>query len=201
MKYTIVVSTVLAVMGVILVAGSSHMVPYTVGEYVRVDKSRKWIDDTFLLRPESNITYVLDSITQNHSIFQMDLKPSLPMVFRIIDDNNDELVFEWLRGGTIFWAPPSLSGNWRFVFKNPSSAEMGVSVTVREYYLKITEYREDTYYRSLFDPVYGHVGIILIIAGTAMNVMYVLYQEANKWIHKIRSEFDQYEIERLMRML
>lgn len=66
----------------------------------------------------------------------MDLQPSLPMDWKIVDDTRGELVFEWLRGGTIFWTPPSIGGNWRFIFENPSPTTMNVSATVTEFYLK-----------------------------------------------------------------
>jgi hypothetical protein len=118
MRYGLVFSTVVALFGVVLVSGSLLVVPYTVMEPVRVDRSKTWVDETFTLQPNKNGTHVFDSIARNLSIFQMDLQPSLPMACKIVDDNRREQVLEWLRGGTIFWIPPSISGNWRFLCRN-----------------------------------------------------------------------------------
>jgi hypothetical protein len=118
MRYGLVFSTVVAIFGVVLVSGSLLVVPYTVMEPVRVDRSKTWMEETFTLQPNKNRTHVFDSIARNLSIFQMDLQPSLPLVFKIVDDNRGELVFEWLRGGTIFWTPLSIGGNWRFLCRS-----------------------------------------------------------------------------------
>ncbi|MCW4053303.1 MAG: hypothetical protein NWE84_00065 [Candidatus Bathyarchaeota archaeon] len=173
MRYIIIFSIIFVLSGVILVSGSLFMGPYTVREPFRVDRSKTWIDDTFTLQPNSNRTYILDSIAQNWSIFQMDLKPSLPMVFTIRDYIRGELVFEWLRGGTIFWTAPSITGIWVFVFQNPSSTAMNVSANVTEYYPKVTEYRDVTYYRSVFDPIYGYVGMAVLVMVIGVNAMYI----------------------------
>ena len=118
MRYGLVFSTVFAIFGVVLVSGSLVMVPYTVVEEVRVERSKTWLDEMFTLQSNKNRTHVFNSIVRNASIFQMDLQPSLPMACKIVDDNRREQVLEWLQGGTIFWIPSSISGNWRFLCRN-----------------------------------------------------------------------------------
>ena len=174
MRYALIFSIIIAIFGIILVSGSLLVIPYTIMEEVRVDKSKTWVDEDFTLQPNRTRTYLLDSILRNGSIFQIALKPSLPMIFRIIDDERSELVFEWLRGGTILWTPPSRSNDWRFISYNPSSTPMNVSVAVTEFYLKATEYKEATYYRSLLDPFYGYNGIVAIIVATGRNVIHLI---------------------------
>lgn len=171
MRYVLIFSTVIAIFGVVLISASLFVVPYTVMEEVRVDKSKTWVDEVFILQPNRTKTYLLDSILRNGSIFQIALKPSLPMIFRIIDDERSELVFEWLRGGTILWTPPSRSNDWRFISYNPSSTPMNVSIAVTEFYLKATEDKEVTYYRSFFDPFYGYNGIIAVIVAIGLNII------------------------------
>lgn len=180
MRHVLVFSTVFAIFGVVLVSGSLVMMPYTVVEEVRVERSKTWLDEMFTLQPNKNRTHVFDSIARNRSIFQMDLKPSLPMVFKIVDYNRGELVFEWLRGGTIFWTPLSIAGNWRFIFENPSSTTMNVSATVTEFYIKATEFKEITYYRSLLDPLYGYNGIIAVIVAIGLNVMHIIREAKSR---------------------
>jgi len=170
MKNIVIISMILVVVGVAFVSGSLFMVPYTVRERVRVERSKVWADESFVLTPFGNRAFGLDSIVMNVSIFEIVLLPSSPIVFRIIDDTRDELVFEWLRGGTIFWTPPSVSGIWDFSLENPSSTLVNVSMTITEFYVKATEDQNVTYYRSFLDPVYGFSGIIAIIVGTALNL-------------------------------
>lgn len=176
MRYITIFSTVFAVFGVILVSGSLFTVPYTVGEQVRVDKSKTWVDDTFTVVPFNNRTYLLDSVVKNTSIIQVDVESPDFVVFKIISDDTGELYVERKGRGiwTSFWTPLKLGYDiWRFVFHNPSSAWVNVTAKVTEFYLKVTEYRNVTYYRSLLDPVYGYTGIIAIIAGTTLNVIHV----------------------------
>jgi hypothetical protein len=174
MKRIIIYSTVFVIFGTILVSGTLYVVPYTVIEPIRVDRSKTWVDDTFTLSPHHNISYYLDSVIKNTSIFQVDIGSSVHILFRIINDDENMLVFEWQKGGTLFWTPPSPGYDiWLFVFHNPSSASVNVTARVTEFYLKITEYRNVEYYRSLLDHLYGYIGIIAIIAGTAINVVHV----------------------------
>jgi hypothetical protein len=182
MRYIIIFSIIFVLSGVILVSGSLFMVPCMVREPFRVDRSKTWEDDTFTLQPNSNRTYILDSIAQNWSIFQVDVDSSDFIVFKIISYTTGEIWFEiesrW--DVTSYWTPPLLGhGIWRFVFHNPSSTPVNVTAKITEFYLKITEYRDVTYYRSFVDPVYGYVGILLIIAGTALNVAHAS-REARK---------------------
>lgn len=74
------------------------MVPYTVREPFRVDRSKTWVDKTFTLSPNYNKTYYLDSVIKNTSIFQIDIESSDSILFRIINDDENVLVFEWQRG-------------------------------------------------------------------------------------------------------
>jgi len=180
MRYVIIFSTLLALTGVILVSGSLFKESYTVMERVRVDKAKTWVDDTYVLTPFENRTYKMDSVIRNTSIFQIDLQLSAKALFKIINDDENTLVFEWPKGGTFFWTPPPLGYDiWLFVIDNPSSAQISVTAKITEYFLKTTEYRDVTYYRSVLDPFYGYNGIIAIIAGTALNIIY-LSREARK---------------------
>jgi hypothetical protein len=177
MRYLIIASTVLVLCGVILVAGSLFKEPYTVMERVRVDKAKTWVDDAFVLMRFENRTFYLDSVGENRSIIQVDVDSSDFIVFKIISRVTDEIFLEretrW--DVTSYWTPPSLGhGTWRFVFQNPSSTQVDVTVRAREFFLKATEYRDVTYYRSVLDPFYGYNGIIAIIAGIALNIVHVL---------------------------
>jgi hypothetical protein len=174
MRHLVLISVTFVLIGVVLASGSLIMVPYTVREEVRVDKSKTWIDENFALPPSTNRSRLIDSVASNNSIFEIVLMPSSPIVFRIISFSRDELVFEWLRGGTIFWTPPSLGGIWRLYFGNPSSTMVSVNVTVTEFYVKATEEQNVTYYRPLLDPITGFSGIIAIIIGTALNLRQTL---------------------------
>jgi len=179
MKYIMIFSTVVAVVGVILVSGSLYMVPYTVREQVRVDKSKTWVDDTLVLMPLGNRTYSLDSVIKNTSIFQVDVESSDFIFFRIISDDTGELWLERRGRGTwaSFWTPPKLGYDvWRFGFYNPSSMSVNVTAKVREFYFKITEYQDVTYYRSLLDSIYGYSGIIALIVAIGLNVIQVSRQ-------------------------
>lgn len=175
MPYRLVFSTALALFGVVLASGSLVMIPYTVMEPVRVDKSRIRLDDTFVLPPFKNTTFELDSIIKNTIILQVDVDLSNPILFKIISDDTSELWFESRRSlPTYFWTAPKMGYDaWDFVFHNPSSAQVNVTAKITEFYLKATEEREATYYRSLFDPFYGYSGIIAIIVAIALNVMHM----------------------------
>lgn len=164
----------LVLVGVIFVAGSLFMVPYTVREPTRVDRSKVWADDAFVLPPFTNKTFAMDSVVQNVSIIQIDVNSSDFVVFKIISFKTSEVWFEEERRWeqTYYWTPPSLGyGIWRFVFQNPSSASIDAAVKITEFYLKITEYQNVTHYRSLLDPVYGYSGIIAIIVATTLNLI------------------------------
>jgi len=176
MRYIVVFSIIFVVSGVILVSGSLFMVPYTVGKQTRVDKSKTWVDDTFTLMPSYNRTFNLDSVEENKSIIQVDVESSDFVVFKIISLATGKVWFErkTKRDVTSYWTSPSLGyGNWYFVFHNPSSTSVNVTARATQFFLKATEYREVTYYRSLLDPLYGYIGIIAIIAGTTLNVIHV----------------------------
>jgi len=176
MRYVLIFSTVIAIFGVILISGSLLVTPYKVMEEVRVDKSKTWVDDTFVLMPFKNRTYELDSVAENISIIQVDVDSSDFIVLKIISDTTDTVWFEretrW--DVTSYWTPPSLGyGIWDFVFHNPASTQVNVAAKVTEYYLKATEDKEVTYYRSLFDPFYGYNGIAAIIVAIGINIIHV----------------------------
>jgi len=176
MRYITIFSIVFVIFGVVLISGSLLMISYTVREPIRVDRSKTWVNDTFTLMPFNNRTYLLDSVVKNTSIIQVDMESPDFIVLKIISDDTGELYVERKGRGiwTSFWTPLKLGYDiWRFVFYNPSSASVNVTAKVTEFYLKVTEYRNVTYYRSLLDPVYGYTGIIAIIAGTALNVIHV----------------------------
>jgi hypothetical protein len=181
MRYVIIFSTLLVFTGVIFVAGSLFTVPYTVMERVRVDKAKTWVDDAFVLMPFENRTFPLQAGV-NGSIIQVDVDSSDFIVFKIISGITDEVFLErrtrW--DVTSYWTPPYLGhGAGYFVFHNPSSTQVDVTVRAREFFLKATEYSDVTHYRSVLDPFYGYNGIIAIIAGTALNIIY-LSREARK---------------------
>jgi hypothetical protein len=179
MRYIIISSTIFAVFGVILVSGSLFMVPYEVREQVGVDRSKTWADDTFVLMPLENRTYSLDSVLENVSIIQVDMESSDFIVLRIISDNTGKLWYERQARGirSSYWTPPTEAYEiWRFVFHNPSSMSVNVTAKVREFYFKITEYQDVTYYRSLLDPIYGYSGIIALIVAIGLNVIQVSRQ-------------------------
>lgn len=183
MRYTIIFSTVFAFFGVILISGALFMIPYTVREQLRVDKSKTWVEDTFALTPLKNRTYYLDSVLENTSIIQVDMESSDFIVLKIISDNTGKLWYERKARGirSSYWTPPTEAYEiWRFVFHNPSSTPVNVTAKVTEFYLKVTEYREVTYYRSLFDPVYGYSGIIALIVAIGLNVIHVSREAKNK---------------------
>jgi len=177
MRYVSIFSTVFAIFGVVLVSGSLVMVPYTVMEEVRVDKSKTWVDDTFVLMPFKNRTYELDSVAENISIFQVDVDSCDDYyVLKIISLASGEVWFErkTRRTRASYWTPPSLGyGIWDFVFHNPSSTSVNVTAKISEFYLKATEEREATYYHSLFDPFYGYTGIAAIIVAIGLNIIHV----------------------------
>lgn len=175
MKHVLIFSTAVAIIGVVLVSGSLVMAPYTIMEPVRVDKSKTWVDDTFVLMPFKNRTYELDSIIKNTSIFQVDVDSSDFVLFKIISDDTGD---RWLEGPrslpTYFWTPPKVGYDvWDFVFHNPASTQVNVTAKITEFYLKVTEDREVTYHRSLFDPFYGYNGIVAIIVALGLNVIHI----------------------------
>ncbi len=174
MRYVLIFSTVIAIFGVILVSGSLLVVPCTVMEQVRVDRSKMWVDDTFVLMPFKNRTYELDSIIKNTSIIQVDVYSSDFIALKIISDDTGELYVERKGRGTwiSFWTPPKMGYDvWNFVFQNPASTSVNVSAKISEFYLKVTEEREATYYHSLFDPFYGYNGIVAIIVAIGLNII------------------------------
>ena len=176
MRRVLIFSTVFAIFGIVLVSGSLVMVPYTVMEEVRVDKSKTWVDDVFVLMPFKNRTYELDSIIKNTSIIQVDVHSSDFIALKIISDDTGELYVERKGSGTwiSFWTPPKMGYDvWNFVFHNPSSTSVNVTAKIWEFYLKVTEDREFTCYRSLFDPFYGYNGIVAIIVAIGLNVIHI----------------------------
>ncbi len=176
MRYVLIFSTVVAVIGVVLVSGSLVMVPYTVMEEVRVDRSKTWVDDTFVLMPFKNRTYGLDSIIKNTSIIQVDVYSSDFVALKIISDDTGKLYVERKGRGTwiSFWTPPKMGYDiWDFVFHNPASTSVNVTAKISEFYLKVTEDKEVTYYRSLLDPFYGYNGIVAIIVAIGLNVIHI----------------------------
>jgi len=188
MRYIVIFSTVFAIFGVVLILGSLLMIAYTVSEPIRVDRSKTWANDTFTLLPSYNRTYLLDSVVKNTSIIQVDVESSDFIVLKIVSDDTGELYVERKGRGTwtSFWTPLKLGYDiWRFVFHNPSSTQVNVTAKITEFYLKVTEYREVTYYHSLFDPLYGYIGIIAIIAGTTLNVIHVSREvkRRNEFMH------------------
>lgn len=177
MRYGLIFSTVFAVLGVVLVSASLVTVPYTIMEPVRVDKSKTWVDDTFVLLPFQNRTYELDSIIKNTSILQVDVDSSNFVLFKIISDDTGKLYVERKGRGTwiSFWTPPKMGYDvWDFVFHNPASTSVNVTAKISEFYLKATEDKEVTYYRSLLDPFYGYNGIAAIIVATGLNIIHVI---------------------------
>jgi hypothetical protein len=189
MRYITIFSTVFAISGVVLILGSLMMIPYTVSEPTRVDRSKTWVDDIFTLLPNSNRTYHLDSVAKNWSIFQIRINRSDALVFKIAQEYKQKVVFQsqiGLGGGgveiVLFWTPP-FDSLWLFVFENPYETSVNVTGKVTEFYSKIIEYKEATYYHSLLDHVYGYTGIIAIIAGTALNIIHVSRSQ-RKVIHK-----------------
>jgi len=166
------------------------MVPYSVREQIRVDRSKTWVDDTFTLQPNKNRTYVLDSVVKNWSIFQIRINKSDALVFKIAQEYKQKVVFQSQIGPggggveiVLFWTPP-FSSLWLFVFENPYETSVNVTGKVTEFYLKVTEYRNVTYYRSLLDQSFAYVGIIIIISGIMMNSVYNIYLSR----HEHRSE-------------
>jgi len=169
MRYTIVSSAALVLLGLLLVVSSLYMVPYMVREQIRVERSKTWLDEEFVLYPNEIKIYLLDSVMRNSSIFQIDLYPSSQIVLSIVNFVRNETVFEWLRGGEIFWTPPSRHDVWRFIFGNPSDVVVSVNTTVTEYYLKVNESKYVTYFHSYLDPAYGYLGVGLVMAGVVLN--------------------------------
>lgn len=95
------------------------------------------------------------------------------IVSTILSYSSDEVWFtiETRGDATFFWTAPQSGPCFRFVFFNPSSVAVNVTAKVTEFYLKTTERRDFTYYRSFLDPIYGYSGIIAIIVGTALNIV------------------------------
>lgn len=190
MRYVLIFSTVFAISGVVLVSGSLVMVPYTVMEQVRVDRSKTWVDETFVLMPFKNRTYGLDSIIKNTSIIQVDVYSSDFIALKTISDDTGKLYVERKgRGMWIsFWTPPKMGYDvWDFVFHNPASAQVNVTARIREFYLKVTEDKEVTYYRSFFDPFYGYSGIVAIIVAIGLNVIHLIREakSRNQHVHAL----------------
>ena len=156
------------------------MIPYTVREPIRVDRSKTWAYmPTMTISPFDNRTYYTIPVATNASILQIDVESSDFVVLKIIRDVTGDLFFERKRSGswTYFWTSPHFHfGHWSFVFHNPSSSSVNVTAILTEFYLKVTEYRYVEYYRSLLHPLYGYAGIIAIIAGTALNVIHVSHE-------------------------
>ncbi len=172
MRYIVVISMLLVLVGVVFVAGSLFMVPYTVREPTRVDRSKVWADDAFVLSPFTNRTFVLDSLAENASIFQIDVNSSDFVILKIVRFPMGEVWFErTMKSRTSYWTLPFQYGIWNFVFVNPSSASIDAAVKITEFYVKIIEYQNVTHYRSLLDPVYGYLGIAAIIVETALNLI------------------------------
>ena len=174
MRYVHALLVIVAITGVLLAAGSLFTVPYSVRNEIKVERKKTWIDETFILPPNTNRSYLLDSVFRNTSIFQIDTASSSLTVFRIINDDENKQVFEWQEGGIFFWTPPSFGYDlWRFVFHNPSSIEVSVTAKVTEYYLKVRDYETIVQYRTVLDVAYGYAGLGLIIATVVFNAAYI----------------------------
>lgn len=124
---------------------------------------------TITISPFKNVTYYKIPVATNASIMQIDVESSD--------------FFERKGSGTWthFWTSPKLDyGYWRFVFHNPSSSSVNVTAILTEFYLKITEYKNVEYYRSLLNSLYGYAGVIAIIAGTTLNVIHVSREDKRR---------------------
>jgi hypothetical protein len=125
--------------------------------------------------PFKNRTYEPDSIIKNTSILQVDVDSSNFVLFKIISDHTGDRWFERkTRTRTSFWTPPKMGYDvWDFVFHNPASTPVNVTAKILEFYFKVIEDREVTRYRSLFDPLYGYNGIIVVIVATGPSFIYI----------------------------
>lgn len=94
MKHIVLLSIIIAVLGVILTSGSLFTVPYTVGGQVRVDRSWIHVNEAFVLMPLMNRSYLLDSIVKNTSILQVDVDSSDFIILQILSDDTGELYLE-----------------------------------------------------------------------------------------------------------
>lgn len=174
MRRIAIYSTVLAIFGVILVSGTLYEVPYTVRELVRVDKSRTWMDDSFVLMPFENKNYWARTSVANSSIIQIEVNSSDVIIFKIIEDDGDEPWFEEgpRRGRTFYWTPPK-SNVWQPAFYNPSSTQVNVTAKITEFFPKTTEYRDVIHYRSMLEPFEGYSGIAALIIAIGLNVLHI----------------------------
>ncbi|UCE29155.1 MAG: hypothetical protein JSV85_07900 [Candidatus Bathyarchaeota archaeon] len=176
MRFIAVFSIIFIVGGAFFVSGSLFMVPYNVLELARVDSSKTWgYMPRMTISPFDNVTYYIIPVATNASILQIDVESSDFVVLKIIRDVTGDLFFEARRSGTwtYFWTSPHFYfGHWRFVFHNPSSYSVNVTATLTEFYPKATKYIEVEYYRSLFEPLDGYIGLISILTGTAIYVIH-----------------------------
>ena len=174
MRSIVIYSTVLAILGVILVSGTLYEVPHTVRELVRVDKSRTWMDDSFVLMPFENKNYFARTSVANSSIIQIEVNSSDVIVFKIIEDDGDEPWFEEgpRRGRTFYWTPPK-SSVWQPAFYNPSSTQVNVTAKITEFFPKTTEYMDVVHYRSMLKPFDGYSGIAALIIAIGLNVLHI----------------------------
>jgi hypothetical protein len=193
MKQITLLSIVIAVLGAILTSGSLFTVPYTVGEWVRVDMSRTHVDEAFVLTLFTNRTYRQDSLVRNSSIIQIDVNSSDFVILKIFSYETGELCLERrARGDWItFWTPPHLGNIYSFVFQNPSSAAIDVTAKITEFYFKGTEYQKTTHYRPLLEPIYGYIGIIAILISIALNAAQYYQSSRNKANQEIPHRADK----------
>ena len=174
MRKNIILAGILIISGIVLVIGSLYTVPYTMREQIRVDREKTWVDEAFVLNPSMDRDFILDSIVQNVSIFQIDVNSEDFITFKIIAVSTDKVWFErearW--DFTSYWTPPLSFGIWRFIFHNPSTGSVNVTAKVTEFYLKITEDRVVTHYRPMLDAVYGYVGVVLVMLSLVLNLVH-----------------------------
>jgi len=146
------------------------------------------------LPPLSAKKYLWESMVSlrgNMSVVQIDVGTSGPLTFKIVEMDYENYtvgsVFfhqamhfwgfvddisedDWR---TYFWTPHY---EWVFmvglVFENPSDREIVFSFKVTEYFLKATEERRVTQYRTPLDSYFGYVGISLIATAVTLNIYY-----------------------------
>lgn len=165
---------IFSVVGIFLVLfGAIVVVPYTTSEPFRVDGSKIWVDKSFTLQPNSNKNYLFDMVCENISIIQTDIDTAGALVFTIVEDDRDMVVFERHIGGwkvRYFWTPPTGGDFYRFIFDNPYTMPKNVTVKVTEYYPKAVEYKDVTHYTTILDLPYAYAGTIAILVGIGLNL-------------------------------
>ena len=176
MNKTMALSHVFVFVGVVLVLGSVVAVPYTQNEWVEVEKTRTWKNETFTLYPNDRKLYDLDFVWENESIIcinaQTETAPNV--VLKIARLLNVEPVFETMvyniswGGQKVFWTPPYGIG-WFFIFEDQGTTEATVSVKITIYWPRAHEVREVTHYNQVLDQVFAYPGVVAIIVGFALK--------------------------------